>query len=753
MNFYQISAGELAEFCFPQGSLGAMPTLERMQIGSRAHKKLQNIYSEDENIKYQREVPLDITFVCDEITLKVQGRADGIIFDKKAYCIHEIKSTFISATSIDAPIKKAHKAQMMIYAYIYALNNDLSEIKGKLSYFCLESEEIVDFEYSFEFNALKQAVETMVNEYLKIIAIKQKSEDAFEKTKSTLPFPFDSFRIGQREGAAQVFSAVKTNKNLFVQAPTGSGKTIMTLYPTVKAVEKDQKIICLCAKNQTMLVNAQAINQMRNKGLVAKSLIITAKNKACLMENVDCNPEKCPYSIDFYPKLHNALTEILSIDDFSYENIKHFAEKYQICPYELSLELSEFSQIITADYNYLFDPCVYIRRLFDKPANYSFLIDEAHNLIDRGRDMFSSFISKKEIKKAKTELDKNTKLYKRLTKLSTQVNKFIKQENEFKDVVFAALSCLEAAQETTTPPSIALFLQELVRFSTIYSLLNDSFKVFSTEDKIIIQCLDSSAFLEESLLKGSSAIMYSATLSPYEFYKNSILPSTEAFGHSLPYPFNKENLLVLADYTIDTRYEKREFYFEKIAQKIKLCAQNAQNNIVVFFPSYAFLESVYENCGFEVLKQEPQMDTQEKNNFLDKFKNGKNCVFCVMGSHFSEGIDFENLSGIVIVGIALPQFNVERENIKDFFDKIDKGFEYAYLYPGINKVCQASGRLIRKAEDKGFILLLDNRFKKYKNLLPEYWDIKETRDISKDLSDFYKNVSSITPPPKQTSSE
>ncbi len=753
MNFYQISAGDLAEFCFPEGSLGAMPSLERMHIGSRAHKKLQNVYSEDENIKYQREVPLDITFVRENITLKISGRADGIIFDKKNYCIHEIKSTFISALSIESPIKKAHKAQMMIYAYIYALNNNLSAIKGKLSYFCLEDDEIVDFEYSFNFDSLKPVVEAMADEYIKILKIKQKSEEEFEKTKLSLPFPFKKFRLSQREGAAQVFSAVKTNKNLFIQAPTGSGKTIMTLFPAVKAAEKDQKIICLCAKNQTIGVNAQAIDLMRNKGLSVKSLTITAKNKACLMENVDCNPEKCPYAFDFYPKLHNALEEILSFDDFSAEKIKELAQKHQICPYELSLELSEFAQIIIADYNYLFDPCVYIRRLFDEPGKYVFLIDEAHNLIERGRDMFSSSISKKEIKKVKAELDKSNKLYKRLTKLNTQVNKFLKQENELKDIVFAMLSCLESAQEVITPPSISLFTQELVRFSTIYSTLNENFKTYCTEDSVIIQCLDASPFLEESISKGNSTILYSATLSPYEFYKNSILPKTEVFGYSLPYPFDAQNLLVLADYSIDTRYEKREFYYEKIARKIKLCIENAQKSIVVFFPSYKFLESVYELCDFAVLKQESQMNADDKANFLERFISGKNCAFCVMGSHFSEGIEFLNLSGIVIVGVALPQFNQERENIKEYFDKIDKGFEYAYLYPGLNKVCQASGRLIRKAEDKGFILLLDNRFKKYKNLLPVHWNIKESHNLAQDLSDFYKNVSSITPPPKQTSPE
>lgn len=753
MNFYQISAGDLAEFCFPQGSLGTMPSLERMHIGSRAHKKLQNVYSEDENIKYQREVPLDITFVRQKIALKVSGRADGVIFDKKDYCIHEIKSTYLNASSIDSPIKKSHKAQMMIYAYIYALNNNLSQIKGKLSYFCLDNEEIVDFEYLFDFSALESAINAMAEEYIKILKFKVKSEENFSKTKTPLPFPFASFRTRQREGAAQVFSAVKNGKNLFLQAPTGSGKTIMALYPAIKAAEQNQKIICLCAKNQTMQVNDTAIALMKQKGLKLKNLTILAKSKVCLMETQECNPEVCPYALDFYPKMHSALNEILALDDFSAENIRFLAEKYQICPYELSLELTEFCQIIIADYNYLFDPCVYIRRLFDNEGNYIFLIDEAHNLVARGRDMYSASISKKEIKKTKALLDKKSKLYRRLTKLNTQINKFFKDENELKDVVFASLSCLEAAEEITVPASCSLFIQELVRFNTICSLKNDNFTVFNNDESLAIQCLDASEFLENCIKKGNSAIFYSATLSPYEFYKNNILPNTESFGYALPYPFDTKNLCVLADYSIDTRYEKRELFFDKIAQKISQAFQVADKNVVVFFPSYKFLEAVSSYCDFDIIKQEPSMDENTKKQFIKALEHGKNCAFYVMGSHFSEGIDFPNLSGIIIVGVALPQFNQFTENIKTHFDKINKGFEYAYLYPGINKVCQASGRLIRGAEDKGFILLLDMRFEKYKNLLPTHWNICKTHDIKQDLLSFYKKVSSITPPPKQTSPE
>ena len=385
----QLSAGELAEYCFPEGSLGAMPSIDRMLQGTAAHKKLQNIYSENENIRYQREVPLENVVEYDGFSLKIQGRADGIFFDKKDYFIHEIKSTYCKASSIHMPLKAAHKAQMMIYAYIYAKEHSLPYIQGRLSYFCLLEEKIVDFEYRFSFENLQKFFYELTDEYSRVVSRRLQAYRDFLCSARTLHFPFPHFRKGQREGAAQIYSAIKQNKNLFLQAPTGSGKTMMALFPAIKNMAQGdiEKIFCLSAKNQTMQVNEQALNLLRRQGLKIKSCVITAKSKACLMEDQDCSPEKCPYSQDFYKKLHDALPEILEQDDFCFDTIAAAAKKYEICPYELSLELSLEAQVILADYNYLFDPMVYLRRYFEQFGPYAFLIDEAHNLIERGRDM------------------------------------------------------------------------------------------------------------------------------------------------------------------------------------------------------------------------------------------------------------------------------------------------------------------------------------------------------------------------------
>ncbi len=740
----QISAGELSEFCFPQGSLGVMPSVERMFEGTRAHKKLQNLYKENEKIKYEREVPLEITESFDGFKIKVQGRADGIFFDKKDWFIHEIKSTYNSFETIETPLKLAHKAQMMIYAYIFAKERQLTEIKCRLSYFCLIGEQIVDFEYTFKIDALKGFFYKMLNEYAELISKRLKSQKDLTESAKTLTFPFKKFRIGQREGAAQIYSAILKNKNLFLQAPTGTGKTAMALFPAIKYLKDDSAtIFCLSAKNQTMAVTEQALSLMRKKGHKIKSCTINAKNKCCKMETQDCSPERCSYSLNYYEKVHRALPEMLEIDDYSAKNINEFSEKYQVCPYELSLDLALESQVIICDYNYLFDPVVYLKRFFDNEGKYIFLIDEAHNLIERGRDMYSFTLYQKDLREVKKLFKKESKLYKSFSKILTQLNKLIKEYKEtgkiedVKNLTYAILNNNDTLNELLQKliiPTEAIFLQkELIRLVTLFEFYDEEiFRLYCNDSALYLQCINPSKMLEESVKKGFSAIFYSATFSPYEFYKNSIMPESEVFGYSSPYPFKKENLTVLADYSIDTRFTVREKYFEKIAQNIEKCRSKYEGNIIVYFPSYKFMNEVASLIATEVIIQPNNADASLRQEFLDSFKEDSNALaFAVMGSHFGEGIDINNLNGIIIVGVALPQFNETRVNIQEYFEKkYQKGFEYAYVYPGINKVCQASGRLIRKETDKGFIILMDSRFRNYRHLLPEHWNIKEIKDYS-----------------------
>ena len=740
----QISAGELSEFCFPEGSLGVMPTLERMFEGTSAHKKLQNVYKEDESIKYEKEVPLEFIKDYGEFSLKIQGRADGIFFNKKDYFIHEIKSTYCAKDSLSAPLKRAHKAQMMIYAFIFAKNNDLSEIKGRLSYFCLSDDNIVDFEYSFPYEPLFEVVNEMLDDYASLIKEHLKSIKALKETAKTLDFPFENYRIGQKEGAKQIYSALKKNKNLFLQAPTGTGKTLMALFPTVKYLQdEDVRVFCLSAKNQTMSVTEQALNLMREKGLKIKSTVISAKAKCCLMEKQDCNPDYCPYARNYYKKVHDALPEILKEDNFNTESIKNFSQQYEVCPYELSLELSLFSSVIICDYNYLFDPVVYLKRFFDIKGNYVFLIDEAHNLIERTRDMYSFTIKQSDLREIKKLFEKENPLKKSFGKILTHLNKLIKKfeetseitKDDLKDICYAIFSNGETVnkflQNFVVPYEAVLYQKDLMRFVTIVEKINnDDFRIFADSHSLNVVCIDSSEFIEESIEKSNSAIFYSATLSPFEFYKNSMLPAKEVFGYSLPYPFNPDNLKVYADYSVNTRFTLREENYPVIAKKLDEYLTKTDGNVFVYFPSFKFMNEVYSFMETPAVLQQTDSDKEMRQEFLDNLNSDeKVCLMGVMGSHFGEGIDIKNIDGIIIVGLGLPQFNETRNHIQEHFEeKYKKGFEYAYVYPGINKVCQASGRLIRNESDKGFIILMDDRFRKYKNLLPPHWNITQIKN-------------------------
>ncbi len=736
-----VSAGDLAEYCFPQGSLGTQPTLERMFEGTSAHKKLQNIYSENESIQYRREVPLETAKSYGSFKITLQGRADGIFYDKVSYYIHEIKSTYCASSSIEKPLKAAHKAQMMIYACIFAKDNGLSEIKCRLSYFCLSDESIVDFEYTFAVSLLEEAVNQMLDDYSLLIGRRLQAYAELAETAQKLEFPFDTFRKGQREGAAQVYSAIKKGKNLFLQAPTGSGKTLMALFPAIKTLSDcNAKIFCLSAKNQTLTVNENAVALLRQKGLKIKSCTVTAKSKCCLCDLQDCTPENCKYSFDFYRKLHDALPEMLKCDNFDFSVIRDFAEKYELCPHELSLALAEEASIVICDYNYLFDPLSHIKRFFDVDGNYIFLIDEAHNLPERGRDMYSASISASDLRETKKKLDKTSRLYRSVARILTELNRLLKLDESLnKDSVIKLNSAIitandaldEAAAQHHISGEISLYLKDLWRFTQLCEFYDPDYFVLRKRDStaLSLQCLDASAMLESSIKKGNSSILYSATLSPFEFYRNNIFPSSEVFGYNSEYPFNPNALTVLADYSVDTRYSSRDRFFGIIAEKIKKCRASVHGNIVVFFPSYKFMSSVAEFFD-DVLIQHSGDDSEARNAFLERFTEKSDTLgFAVMGSHFSEGIDFKHLCGIIIVGVALPQFNEERRLMCEHFEKkYKKGFEYAYVYPGINKVCQSSGRLIRKASDTGFILLIDERFRKYGYLLPPHWKIQAVKD-------------------------
>jgi Rad3-related DNA helicase len=747
------SVRNLVEFCLKKGDIdnrffGSGRAVE----GTKAHQKLQ-----DDNGKvyenYQKEVYLTHEFEMNQSIINIEGRADGIIIQEDRIIIEEIKSTYRNFAYIDDS-NEVHWAQAKVYALIYAKQNELSELNIRLSYMQLETNEVKSFEKKFSLDELEKFVLNLLEAYESFSILIYEKRDSRNESIKCLEFPFEKYREGQRKLINTSYYTIKEKEMLFTQAPTGIGKTISTIFPSVKALGEGigDKIIYLTAKTINRQVAEETFERLRQGGLKFKSIVITSKEKICINQNFDCNPENCIYAKDYYSKVKNAILYIIENEDrISSEILKKYAEKYEICPFELSLDLSIYCDGIIGDYNYVFDPRVSLTRILESKGNIV-LIDEAHNLIDRSRNMYSASLSKSKIMACrKISKGKLGKLHSILGKINDY---FIDLRNECDN------KGVEWFYETEPPKDLNKHLQIYLReseeilvrgnkfdgygeilqlyfdinaFISTTQLYDENYRTCiekeSQDIRIILYCVNPSKNLKEYLSKCYSVIFFSATISPIIYYVSMLGGMDETYRLKLPSPFKKENLKVYLS-SINIRYKYREKTLESVKNKIYSFISEQIGNYMIFSPSYAYMESLYNEIskapidGFELIKQKQNMSEEEKTEFLAKFKNNNNLLmFCVLGGMFSEGIDLpgEQLIGSIIIGVGYPMISMNNEVIKDFYK--ENGYDYAYVFPGINKVQQAVGRIIRTENDKGRALLIDDRYitNKYKMLLPNEW--------------------------------
>ncbi|MDR3593314.1 ATP-dependent DNA helicase [Clostridium sp.] len=747
------SVRNLVEFCLKKGDIdNRFSGSGRAVEGTKAHQKLQ-----DDNGKvyenYQKEVYLTHEFEMNQSLINIEGRADGIIIQEDRIIIEEIKSTYRNFAYIDDS-NEVHWAQAKVYALIYAKQNRLSELNIRLSYMQLETNEVKSFEKKFSLDELEKFVLNLLEAYESFSILIYEKRDSRNESIKCLEFPFEKYREGQRKLINTSYYTIKEKEMLFTQAPTGIGKTISTIFPSVKALGEGigDKIIYLTAKTINRQVAEDTFERLRQGGLKFKSIVITAKEKMCINQNFDCNPENCIYAKDYYSKVKNAILYIIENEDrISSEILKKYAEKYEICPFELSLDLSIYCDGIIGDYNYVFDPRVSLTRILESKGNIV-LIDEAHNLIDRSRNMYSASLSKSKIMTCrKIVKGKLGKLHSILGKINDY---FIDLRNECDN------KGVEWFYETESPKDLNKHLQIYLReseeilvrgnkfdgygeilqlyfdinaFISTTQLYDENYRTCiekeSQDIRIILYCVNPSKNLKEYLSKCYSVIFFSATISPIIYYVSMLGGMDETYRLKLPSPFKKENLKVYLS-SINIRYKYREKTLESVKNKIYSFISEQIGNYMIFSPSYAYMESLYNEIsktpidGFELIKQKQNMSEEEKTEFLAKFKNNNNLLmFCVLGGMFSEGIDLpgEQLIGSIIIGVGYPMISMNNEVIKDFYK--ENGYDYAYVFPGINKVQQAVGRIIRTENDKGRALLIDDRYitNKYKMLLPNEW--------------------------------
>lgn len=793
----KISVRNLVEFILREGDIDNRTTgsMERdaMQQGSRIHRKIQKRMGSD----YRAEVPLKQQCPCDGFLLQVEGRADGILTEAGQVVIDEIKGIMRDLEQVREPVG-VHLAQAKCYAYIYASQNELEEIGVQMTYCNLETEEIKRFRQQYRCEELEDWFQNLIRAYEKWagfqISWRKERNESIRRTE--FPFPY---RAGQRDLAGAVYRTILRRKKLFIQAPTGVGKTMAAVFPTVRAMGENlgEKIFYLTAKTITRTVAEQAFQTLRGQGLRFKTITLTAKEKICFCEETECNPDACPYAKGHYDRVNDAVFDLITNDcDLTRSVLEAQAEKYRVCPFEMALDVSVWVDAVICDYNYVFDPNAHLKRFFSEgnKGGYLFLVDEAHNLVERGRKMYSAEIYKEDVLRIKRLVKaEDPKLAKRLEECNRQllelkrecesytilndVCKFTEESEGYQVVdsvshvslkllnVFGELErYLEECQDPAKREEILEFYFQIRNFLNIYEILDENYTVYTELErqgrfKLKLLCVNPAANLQAYLEQGNSTIFFSATLLPIHYYKKLLSVEKEDYAVYAESSFPTENRLLLLASDVSTKYTMRgKQMYRRIAQYILQTIRAKRGNYMIFFPSYRFLEDVYEffqieteeEDDIECIIQTQYMGEEAREIFLETFeeeREGSLAGFCVMGGIFSEGIDLtkDRLIGAVIVGTGLPQVCNDREILRSYFDSRNlSGFDYSYLYPGMNKVLQSAGRVIRTEEDRGVILLLDERFlgRQYQDTFPREWrDIQRCRleDLEEKLKNFWGN--------------
>lgn len=779
-----ISVRNLVEFILRSGDIDnrtAGADKDAMLMGGKIHRKIQRRMGAE----YHAEVPLKYEVQCRGFTLSVEGRADGVIERPEGTVIDEIKGVFRELELMKEPVP-VHLAQAKCYAYIYADTHELKEIGIQMTYCNMDTEEIRRFQSVCSYDVLKEWFFGVLRQYEKWaryeIEWKKKRNDSIRQVQ----FPFE-YREGQKILAQSVYRTILRKKKLFIQAPTGVGKTISTVFPAVKAVGEGlgEKIFYLTAKTITRTVAWQAFELLREQCLRMKVLILTAKEKICFCEEHNCNPDACPYAKGHYDRVNDAVYELItSSDEMNREILEEQARKWKVCPHEMSLDVSVWVDAVICDYNYVFDPNAHLRRFFGEgnKGEYLFLIDEAHNLVERGRSMYSAELYKEDFLKLKKLVkQKAPKLTKRLEECNKQMLA-LKREcqdyqvlNSVSHVYIKLVSLmtemeryLEECREEELRKEVLELYFAVRMFINIHDRLDENYIIYSEFDeagrfKVRLFCVNPAKCLQEFLDKGNSAVFFSATLLPIRYYKTLLSTSKEDYAIYAKSPFDPANRRILLGMDVSTKYTRRgsEMY-RRYAEYLIQAAKARQGNYLAFFPSYRFMEEVYEEFilmlgeraagetgRIEYIMQSQYMTEEEREIFLENFEESREqslVGFCVMGGIFSEGIDLaeDKLIGALIVGTGLPQVCRERELLKMYFDAQGlRGFDYAYLYPGMNKVLQSAGRVIRTDSDKGIILLLDERFRdgRYQETFPREWadyGMCRIEDVSEKIREFWK---------------
>ena len=755
----RISVRNLVEFVMRGGDIDNRRTSaaekDAMQAGSRMHRKIQKRQGAD----YHAEVSMKHRVEQEDYQILVEGRADGIIEAVSGVTIDEIKCVYMDIHQLEEPLP-VHLAQALCYGYMYCCDHEnVNTITIQITYCNLETEEIRRLKQDKTREELETWFQGLIHEYVKWAEYLYRHTLRRDESLRDLEFPY-KYRAGQKELAVSVYRALARKRNLFIQAPTGIGKTLSVVYPSLKSMGNGngEKLFYLTAKTITRSVAESCFSLLRERGMLFTTVTITAKEKLCPLEKTECNPDVCPYAKGHFDRVNDAVFDILHEQQgITREMILDYAEKYQVCPFEFCLDISSWADGIICDYNYVFDPNARLKRYFadGNQGDYLFLIDEAHNLVSRAREMFSACLVKEDILLVKKIIKgRSRKLERELERCNRNLLELKRESAEYRILPDANLlvsnllgvmgefdSFLEEEKEFPERELVLQFYFDLRHFLNMYDGLDDHYRIYTElgEDgnfRLYLFCIDPSRCLNACLEKGIAGIFFSATMIPVMYYKKLLSGNPEDFAVYANSPFDREKRLILVAKDVSSRYTRRnKAEFGKVADYIMMLAQSHVGNYMVFFPSYRYMEAVEQilderyDGSFRWQMQTKRMTEEEREEFLALFEEKREQSFvglCVLGGIFSEGIDLkaERLEGTIIVGTGLPMVCSEQEILMQYFtDQGENGYDYAYQYPGMNKVLQAAGRVIRTAQDRGVILLLDDRFlhPEIQDLFPREW--------------------------------
>ncbi len=752
----KMTAKDIVKYIHSGGDLTSeYQSNKRALEGIEAHKYLQDRYKEID----KKEVSVETLFEYEDYSFYITGRMDGLITENNKLIIEEIKSTKVDLSNIEIDTRPEHLMQAKMYAYMYLMKKDLRSINVRLTYIYVDDYKTKSFNKRYNKSQLVKFFEETIIEYTKWLEIYRKHQEEKKLSIEGLKFPFEEYREGQYKFMGAIYQTLINKDILYSIAPTGIGKTVAGLYSALKTIKNEkEKVFYLTAKNAGKKIVVDTVNLLKEEGLICKTTVINSKEAMCLMDEVDCDPEICPYAKGFFDRLRGAINDIFVHDDvYDMKLIKDYGKYHNICPHEFSLAISNYSDVIICDYNYAFDPRTHLIRYFeDEYYAPKLLVDEAHNLVDRSRNMYSAELRKDtliNLRKAANKIKPSIKSH--VTRLVKYIDSYVEQNEIIKsgfyyqdELDFELVTLVErlvnkvdqVLNENKKFPNRKRLLEsyfELLQFVRITDYYDSSYRYVikvEKEDIVITQsCLDASKHILEVIERRvSGTVFFSATMFPVDYYVKLI---TTGVGKSIsiPSPFKQSNLGLFIDDSTSTRYRDRDRSIGSIIDSIYALAETKIGNYIIFFPSYIYMNKVLEEFSdddYDILIQKPGMSFVSRTKMLQDFSkvgDKSKIAFFVLGGSFAEGIDYvgDMLSGVLIVGVAMPQFNKYNELLRSYFDEeFGEGFDYAYTYPGMNKVIQAVGRVIRTNDDIGIAVLFDDRYShnKYRSLYPVNWN-------------------------------